>query len=152
MPPSLTSRISCLSPIFHAFPSSPLSSHLFTSAEEEGEMNEPCWTQTIMFAPFLPSPPTAETPLNLKRPRATRPTREAYSSLRFGSFLLRLRFLHLLINLNEGNESLHISGRGCFGSQGIRHEVNKKSRAASSLEEALARRVTSTLGWECGSS
>ena len=73
---------------------------------------------------------------------------EAYCSLSFGSFLLRLRFLHLLINLNEENGSLHISGRGCFGSPGIRREVNKKSRAASSL----ARRVTSTFGRVGGSS
>ena len=72
LPPSLTSRISCLSPIFHAFPPSPLSSHLFTS-EEEREMNELCWTQTIMFAPFLPSP--RQQPKHLKRQRGTRPTR-----------------------------------------------------------------------------
>ena len=40
-----------------------------------------------------------------------------------------------------------MSGRGCFGSLGIKREVNKKSRAAPSLEEVLA----STLGRVGGS-
>ena len=47
-------------------------------------MNEPCWTQTIMFAPFLPSPPTAETPQEGGNGELARP--EAYCSLRLCCF------------------------------------------------------------------
>ena len=38
---------------------------------EESEMNEPCWTQTIMFAPFLPR----QQPKHLKRLGVTFTTR-----------------------------------------------------------------------------
>ena len=56
-------------------------------------MNEPCWTQTIMFAPFLPSPPTAETPQEGGNGELARP--EAYSSLSYGYVALKLRHLQL---------------------------------------------------------